>query len=51
MTIEEKLQHFYDSSIEEAYQEASQMIEDTKKIWTQCCLNIKSPGDRAQRQK
>ena len=31
MTIEEKLQHFYDSSIEEAYQEASQMIEEHKK--------------------
>ena len=31
MTIEEKLQHFYDSSVEEAYQEASQMIEEHKK--------------------
>lgn len=31
MTIEEKLQHFYDSSIEEAYQEASQIIEEHKK--------------------
>lgn len=31
MTIEEKLQHFYDSSVEEAYQEAAQMIEEHKK--------------------
>ena len=31
MTIEEKLQHFYDSSVEEAYQEAAEMIEEHKK--------------------
>lgn len=31
MTIEEKLQHFYDTSVEEAYQEASQAIEAHQK--------------------
>lgn len=31
MTIEEKLQHFYDSSVEEAYQEAARMIEEHRK--------------------
>ncbi len=49
MTIEEKLQHFYDVSVEKLPALASQALEEHKKIWRKCFLIINKPDNRMPR--
>ena len=51
MTIDEKLQHFYEVSLDEAREDAARAIQDHKDYLRRFWRNINNPESRLQRQK
>ena len=47
MTIDEKLQHFYEVSVEEAKEDAAKAIQEN--LFLRCWKIIKQPADKALR--
>ena len=46
MTIEEKLTHFYDTSVEEARRQAEKEVQEHKESLDAACLLYTSPSPR-----
>ncbi len=51
MTIDEKLQHFYEVSLEEAREDAAQAIQEHKKLLAEKLEEHKTAAARMQKQK
>ena len=51
MTIDEKLQHFYEVSLEEAREDAAQAIQEHKKLLSESWKSTDSSAARMQKQK